>query len=113
MADLGGATLTQRDGYDVETVWPIFNFVDCDKISGGLGHPFHFRLVNYVFGWREFLVCPCLDLDKYNRAVAIDHNKVNFPHLAGVVARKGFKAFFTEEFLTPPLAPFAEGLSVF
>jgi hypothetical protein len=112
MTEFGWAALAERYGNNIETVWPIFDFVGGDKITGRLCHPVHLRPCDYRFGRGKFLIGSCFDLDKNNRPVAIHHNQVDFAGLAGVVAREGFEAFSFEEFLALPLPPFAEQLDI-
>jgi len=112
VAEFGRAALAERYGYNIEAVWPIFDFVNRDKVASCPCHPVHLRLCDYRFGRRKFLIGSCFDLNKDNRPVAIHHNQVDFPSLAGVVARKRFKTFSFEEFLALPLPPFAEQLNI-
>lgn len=112
MTEFGRAALAERYGYNIETVWSILDFVNRDKITGGLSHPVHLRPCDYRFGRGKFFIGSCFDLDKNNRPVAIHHNQVDFAGLAGVVARKGFETFSFEEFLALPLPPFAEQLNI-
>jgi len=112
VADFSWAALAECYGYNIETVWPILNPVRRKKIPRCLCHLLHLRCRNNLFRWRKLLICSGLDLDKDNRAVAIDHNKVDFTGLAGEITRKRLKPFSFEEFLALPLSPFAEQLDV-
>ena len=108
MADFGGTLFSYRYRNNIEAVWPAINIVRKKKITRGLYHFVYFRLVDYRLRRRKFLIKPGLDLHKHNRPVAIDHNKVDFARLAGVIASERFKSFSFEKFLALPLPPFTE-----
>jgi len=106
--DLGRAFLSQNDRDDVESVGAIFYLVGSQKMPGRTDHPGPLGAGDGRFGRAEVLVGPGLDLDKDQRAVAIDHDQVELAHLAEVISRERLETFAFEESLALFLAPAAE-----
>jgi len=108
MSDLGRAFFSQNDRYHVESVGAIFYLVGGQKVPGRTDHPGPLGAGDGRFGRAKVLVRPGFDLDKDERAVAIDHDQVDFARFAEEVASEGFETLAFEESLAVFLAPPAE-----
>lgn len=108
MPDLGRAFFSQYDCDHIESVRPIFYLVGGQKIPGRTDHPGSLGAGDGRFGRAEIFVRPGLDLDKDQRAVAIDHDQVDFTRFAEEISCEGFETLAFEESLGVFLAPPAE-----
>ncbi len=108
MSDLGRAFFRQYDRYHVESVRAVLNLVRSQKISGRTDYPGPLGAGDGRLGRAEVLVRSRLDLDKDQRAVAIDHDQIDFARLAEEISRERLETFAFEESLAVLLAPAAQ-----
>ncbi len=108
MSDLGRALFSQYDGDHVESARAIFYLMGGQKIPGRTDYPGPLGAGDRRFRRAEIFVGPGLDLDKGQRAVAIDHDQVDFARFAAEISREDFEALAFEESLGVLLAPSAE-----
>jgi hypothetical protein len=104
--------LAEDDGDYVEAKRAVVDIVCGQEEAGGSGVFVFLCGVDDGFGGLKTLVGPCFHLDKDNRAVCVDHDKIDFAGFAGEVSGEGFEAFPFEESLAASFAPSAEQLAV-
>ena len=112
MSYLGWAGLAEDYGDDVEAKGSVVDFVGGEKVAGGPGQSCFLWGCDDGLGGCEGLTGPGFYLDKNNRAIGVDHNKVEFTGFAGEVAGEFFEAFSFEEFFAAFFGPSAEELWV-
>jgi len=110
MSYLGTAFIIQYDCYHVESKGPVLDIIGGKKIAYRPEHSGFLCRGYRRLGWAEVLVRPGLYLDKDERAVAVDHNQVDFPAPAGEVAGERFETFTFEELLAAFFTPSSEQL---
>ena len=109
---LFGAGLAEDYGDNVEAEGSVVDVVGGEKVAGGLGQSCFLWGCDDGLSGCEAFVGPGFYLDKNNRAIGVDHNKVDFTGFAGEVAGEFFEAFSFEEFFAAFFAPSAEEFSV-
>jgi len=108
MSDLRWAGLAQYYRNDVKAAGPVPYIIGFEKISGGSGQ---FGFLGGCYNRlcrREALVGSGFYLDKNNRPIVSDHNKVDFAGLTGEVANERFKTFIFQELFAAVFAPSAK-----
>ena len=108
MSDLSRAFFSQYDCDHIESVRAVLDLVRSQKISGRTDYPGPLGAGDGRFRRAEVLGRPGLDLDKDQRAVAIDHDQVDFARFTEEISREGFETLAFEESLGVFLAPPAE-----
>ena len=108
MSDLGRAFFSQYDCDHIESVRAVLDLVRSQKISGRTDYPGPLGAGDGRFRRAEVLGRPGLDLDKDQRAVAVDHDQVDFARFTEEIASERLETFAFEESLAVFLAPSAE-----
>ncbi len=112
MSYLGWGGLAKDYGDDVEAKGSVLDVVGGEKVAGGPGQSCFLWGCDDGLGGCEAFIGSGFYLDKNERAIGVDHNKVDFTGFAGEVAGEFFEAFSFEEFFAAFFAPSAEEFSV-
>ena len=102
------AGLAKHYRNDIKTKRAVLYVVGCEKITGGSGQSGLLGGGDGRLGGLESFGGFGSYLDKDDRAVAINHNQIDFAGFAGEVAGEGFEAFAYKMLLAAFFTPSAE-----
>ena len=93
MSYLCGAGSAEHYRNNIKTKGSVLYLVSCEKIACGPEQSGFFSWRDDGLSRPEIFIGPTFYLDEDNRAVAINHNQIDFAGLAGEVASELFEAF--------------------